>query len=167
MAQTSALSPALRPTATPLRVLQKKFLNSRGLKVAQFNKTDEDWACGETGYRCIMFGSGPPRSAEGKALSRNDVVQDYLKDPASADFRWKNLTHGYWAAPDPNFRMGAWLQLKTESAGCSAELSMGLGLGGMVLLWILPYDLYTWPIPPDTGRLQTEYMAAIVKALPH
>jgi hypothetical protein len=42
---------------------------------------------------------------------------------------------------------------------------MGLGMGGIVVLGIIPHDLYTWPIPPDYGRLQADYMAAIVKTL--
>jgi hypothetical protein len=83
----------------------KEFLSNRGLKVSMgFGTTHEDWACGAPGYRCTMFGSARPRAADGRALSRSDVVRDYLKDPATADFRWKNLTHGYWAAPDSNFR---------------------------------------------------------------
>jgi hypothetical protein len=146
--------------------ITKGFLNSRGLKIAQsYTKADEDWSCGP-GYRCIQFKNAPPRAADGRALSRSDVVKDYLKDPAKADFRWKNLTHGYWAAPNHNFVMGAKLQLQQEATGCTAKLHMGFGLGGTVFLVIIPYDLYTWPIPPDNGRLQNEYMEAVVKALP-
>jgi hypothetical protein len=143
----------------------KDFLNSRGLKVAQFRKTDLDWPCGP-GYRCVMFGGASPLMADGKSLSRDDVVRNYLADPSKVDFRSKNLTHGYWAVPKRNFRMGASLQLKTEGSGCFAKLFMTLGMGGTVFLGILPYDLYTWPIPPDNGRLQLEYMAAIMNKLP-
>jgi hypothetical protein len=89
----------------------KQFLNSRGLKVAQgYTKVDEDWACGQPGYRCIVFRNAPPRTTEGKSLSRDEVVSGYLSGPV--DFRWKNLTRGYWAAPDHNFAMAASLQLK-------------------------------------------------------
>jgi hypothetical protein len=145
----------------------KTFLNNRGLKVAQsYAKVDEDWASGP-GYRCIVFRNASPRAVEGKALSRDDVVRDYLKDRSKADFRWKNLSRGYWAAPDHNFWMGASLQLKEERTGCFAKLFMSFSLGGTVLLGIIPYDLYTWPVPPDNGRLQIEYMAEIVKELPH
>jgi hypothetical protein len=99
----------------------EQFLNNRGLKVAQsYTKTDEDWTYGP-GYRCIAFRNAPPRTAEGKALSRDEIVRDYLKDSPKADFRWKGLTHGYWAAPNHNFAMGATLQLKQESAGCSLK----------------------------------------------
>ncbi len=62
--------------------------------------------------------------------------------------------------------MGASLRLEQKSPGCSVSLLMGFGLGGTEFLGILPYDLYTWPIPPDNGRLQREYMAAMVKELP-
>jgi hypothetical protein len=144
----------------------KDFLNGRGLKVAQsYTKTDEDWACGP-GYRCVMFGGASPRTANGESLTRDDVVRNYLTDPSKVDFRSKNLTRGYRAVPDRNFRMGASLQLKTEGSGCFAKLFMTLGMGGTVFLGILPSDLYTWPIPPDNGRLQTEYMAAIITKLP-
>ena len=44
---------------------------------------------------------------------------------------------------------------------------MSLDLGGLVFLGIIPYDLYTWPVPPDNGRLQADYKAAIVKELAH
>ena len=143
----------------------KQFLNSRGLKVAQgYTKVDEDWACGQPGYRCIVFRNAPPRTAEGKSLSRDEVVSGYLSGPV--DFRWKNLTRGYWVAPDHNFVMGASLQLKKEPVGCTAKLFMSFGLGGMEFLGIIPFDLYTWPVPPDNGRLQKEYLTAVVNALP-
>lgn len=145
----------------------KQFLESRGLKVAQgYSKEDEDWSCGP-GYRCIQFKNAPPRTADGKAFSRGDVVKNYLKDPDKADFRWKAIGRGYWAAPNSNFFMGAELQLKQEPNGCTTKLHMTLGLGGTVFLGVIPYDLYTWPIPPDNGRLQNEYLEAIIKALPH
>ncbi len=136
----------------------KQLLIDRGLK------PDQDWACGPD-YRCVVFRNAPPRTAEGKPLSRSDVVKDYLQDPAKADFRWKSLSHGYWAVPNSNFVMGASLQLKQQAAGCSAKLEMSFGLGGREFLWILPYDPYTWPIPPDNGRLQKDYMAEILKRL--
>ena len=100
-------------------------------------------------------------------LNRDEVVRNYLTDPATVDFQWKNLGHGDWAVADRNFRMGASLQLETERSGCSAKLFMGLGLGGLGFRGIVPYSLYTWPIPPDNGRLQADYMTAIVKILEH
>jgi hypothetical protein len=63
--------------------------------------------------------------------------------------------------------MGASLQLKEEPGGCTATLSMSFGMGGTEFLGIIPHGLYTWPIPPDNGRLQKEYLAAVVEALPH
>jgi hypothetical protein len=144
----------------------KQFLDSRGLKVAQgYSGEDEDWSCGP-GYRCIQFKNARPRKADGKALTRGEVVKNYLKDPDKIDFRRKTLGHGYWATPNGNFVMSAKLQLKQEPAGCSAKLQMGFGLGGTVFLAVVPYDLYTWPIPPDNGKLQNEYMASIVRAMP-
>lgn len=99
----------------------KQFLDSRGLKVARSStNVDEDWACG-TGYRCIHFKNASPRSAEGKPLGRAEIVSGYLNGPV--DFRWKNLTRGYWAAPDRDFTMGAALELKHESNGCTARCS--------------------------------------------
>jgi hypothetical protein len=145
----------------------KQFLASRGLKVAQaYNKKDEDWSCGP-GSRCIQFKNAMPRTADGKALSRGDIVKNYLRDPDKTDLRWKSLGRGYFAAPDRNFVIGAKLQLMQEPAGCLVRLQMALGLGGLVFLGVIPYDLYTWPIPPDNGKLQSEYMAALMGAMPH
>jgi hypothetical protein len=139
----------------------KQFLDNRGLKAQLWGALE----CAP-GYRCIAFKSAPPRSADGKPLSRDDVVRDYLKEPAKADFRWKNLGHGYWAVPDRNFTMGASLHLKAESMGCYAKLMMGFGIVGTEFLGIIPYDHpRSWPVPPDNGRLQNEYMTAIVKEL--
>jgi hypothetical protein len=149
-----------------LASVAKQFLHDRGLKVAQlWGLPEEDWPCGPD-YRCFSFMNAPPRTASGMPLNRDDVVRSYLKDPAKVDSRWKNLGHGYWAAPNRNFVMGAALQLKKESTGCYAKLFMSFALGGMKFLGILPYDPYSWPIPPDNGRLQVEYFTAIIKELP-
>jgi hypothetical protein len=143
----------------------KMFMARRGLQVSRPFKTvpESDWTCNQ--MRCIVFGNASPRNSDGKALSRNDVVKDYISQPNKVDFRWKYLTHGYWAAPNSNFSMGADLQLRDEEPGCSAKLRMSLGMGGLEFLGILPHDLYNWPIPRDNGRMEKEYMAAILKQL--
>jgi hypothetical protein len=147
--------------------LAKRFLSNSGYAVAQSNKKDEDWACGSPGYRCIVFRNAPPRTVAGKTLSRDDVVRNYLKNTPTPDLRAKNLGRGYWVAPNHNFVVGPSLQLKREGVGCSVKLFMPFGMGGTVFLVIFPFDLYTWPVPQDNGRLQSEYLAAIVAELPH
>src|SRR5271156_6292416 len=81
----------------------KQFLNDRGVRVSKgYTKVDEDWACGQN-YRCIVFQNAPPIAADGKSLRRDEVVSEYLKEPATVDFRPKNFGHGYWAIADHNF----------------------------------------------------------------
>ncbi len=145
----------------------KEFLRTRGLKVARSLNIEEDWACGKPGFRCIVFQNAPPRSADGKLLVREDVVREYWGKPASIALHRKYYGHGYWAVPGRNFTMGASLQLLGVNRVCKAKLEMGLGLRATMYLVVVPYELRDWELPPDNGRLQTEYMEAIVMSLPH
>ena len=64
-----------------------------------------------------MSKNARPRTATGKPLKRGDVVRNYLEDPSAADFKPKNLTHGYWAVPDIEFVMGASLLIIDDYKG--------------------------------------------------
>jgi hypothetical protein len=134
-----------------------EFLNRRGMKVAN------DWSCGG-GARCIVTKNAAPQKADGKALNRNEIVRDYLKESERTDIRTKFQGYGFWELPSRNFDMGARLRLEQKASGCDVKLSLNFGISYTQFLIILPFELYGDSFESN-GRLEAEYIAAIQREL--
>ena len=119
--------------------------------------------CGE-GSVCMVTGNAQPQRADGTKISRKEVVERYLKEPAKADIRKKKEGGGYWEMPDRNFVMGGSLNLRDEQGRCSVTFRLGFSIRYTQFLVIFPFELYGDDFQSN-GILEREYLQLIAREL--